>query len=157
MVKLDVTPGRDLMATGMALAPLAMPVIKAAISSATKSCARRRTVDTSKETRDEDGGEPSPILKRESISPIITHEEVRGSLQPQQDNGDDNAPSTPTAVTYHQIHNSDSPIAVPEHESTPIVTAGQFTERYLQSINQHQIEQKQELDSHKLLQQQGNL
>ena len=35
------------------------------------------------------------------------------------------------------------------------MSQGQFTERYLQSIDQHQPEQKQELDKHKLLQHQG--
>ena len=63
---IDATPGADMLATGMAMAPIIAPVIGAAISSATKTCLRRRAASTSKfeDARDDaDQAEPSPISK----------------------------------------------------------------------------------------------
>ena len=81
----DATPGKDMLATGIAMAPILTPVVGAAISSATKACLRRRSGSThkSEEARDDtEQAAPSPISQREEVSPLISHEETRGTLQP---------------------------------------------------------------------------
>ena len=120
----DATPGADMLATGMAMAPIIAPVIGAAISSATKTCLRRRAAGTSKSeeaSNDTDQAEASPISKREDVSPLITHEEIRGTLQ--QDEEDDDkfcimaiSPSgrdqqrvDNPATAYHKIHDNNAP------------------------------------------------
>jgi hypothetical protein len=50
--------------------------------------------------------------------------------------------TTPPPTQTHKIYDPNS----------PTTTTGQFTERYLQSIDQQQLEQKQELNQHKLQQ-----
>ena len=66
-----------MIATDMAMAPIIAPAVGAAISSAIKTCFRRRAVGTSRfeDVQDDaDQAEPSPTKRREEVSPRITHE-----------------------------------------------------------------------------------